>query len=294
LTILRANRTDDDDEPIQVFEQATATLLKEIMKAAGLVGDDVKLDSSSSPRALSVLDVGFGCGDQTWELVRLAKAEDWDDFRYVGLTANQYQVEAASRRIYQEVAKSGQVAAESFKLFHANAALPKAWKAPVRVAVESLAEEKFTDRWFLALDCLYHFSPSRKPILEYAARQLGANFMAFDLVLNGSATWKNVLAVRAVGVMMGCPVRTFLTEQQYRDQLVGCGYDRDSITIRNISDHTFPGVVRFLEDQERALSQYGISLGGYKLAGRLFDWFGRSRVVQASIVVARVDTTGGT
>ena len=57
--------------------------------------------------------------------------------------------------------------------------------------------------------------------------------------------------------------------------------------IRDITEHVFPGVVKFLDDQERALSQYGVSLGGYKLAGRLFDWFGRSKVVKASIVVAR-------
>lgn len=273
-----------------MFEQATAALLQEILKMAGLTDEGADTTgAASSPRGLSVLDVGFGCGDQTLELIRVVQAENWGSFRYVGLTNNEYQVQAASSRIYPEVAKSGQIETEALSLLHANAALPRAWKPPIRREVESLAGEGFTDRWFLALDCLYHFSPSRKPILTYAAQHLGANFMAFDLILNEAASTRDVLAVRAVGVMMGCPVRTFLTEQQYREQLVECGYDGSSITIRNISDHTFPGVVKFLEDQERALSQYGISLGGYKLAGRLFDWFGRSRVVKASIVVARVD-----
>lgn len=275
-----------------MFEEACSNLLREILSLAGLL--ETEHAAAQEPlRSLAVLDVGFGCGDQTWELARLTRPRGWADFRYVGLTMNQHQVQSASRRIYQEVAFSDQLSVDSFKLLCANAAVPDAWKAPVRQAVESLAEEKFTDRWFLALDCLYHFSPSRKPILEYAARKLGANFMAFDLILNDAASLRDTLAVRAVGVMMGCPVRTFLTEEEYMNQLVDCGFDRGSIVIRDITEHVFPGVVKFLDDQDRALSQYGISLGGFKLAGRLFDWFGRSKIVKASIVVARTKHTCG-
>jgi hypothetical protein len=280
-------RTNADGERVQVFEEACSNLLKEILSLAGLLGVESTADDARSSRSLAVLDVGFGCGDQTWELVRLTQPRGWCNFRYVGLTMNQDQVHSATRRIYSEIATSDQLTADSFTLLCANAAVPKAWKPGVRQAVDSLAKREFTDKWFLALDCLYHFSPSRKPILEYAARTLGANFMAFDLLLNESASLRDTLTMRAVGVMMGCPVRTFLTEEQYREQLVECGYDADSIVIRDVTEHVFPGVVRFLDDQERVLSQYGISLGGYKLAGRLFDWFGRSKVAKASIVVAR-------
>ncbi|KFH42345.1 hypothetical protein ACRE_069250 [Hapsidospora chrysogenum ATCC 11550] len=279
--------TNADGERVQVFEEACSNLLREILSLAGLLGVEPTADDGTSSRSLAVLDVGFGCGDQTLELVRLTQPRGWSDFRYVGLTMNQDQVYSASRRIYSELAASYHLPAESFTLLCANAAVPRAWKPRVSQAVESLAKGGFTDRWFLALDCLYHFSPSRKPILEYAARILGANFMAFDLILNESASLRDTLTMRAVGMMMGCPMKTFLTEEQYREQLVECGYDAESIVIRDITEHVFPGVVKFLDDQERALSQYGISLGGYKLAGRLFDWFGRSKVVKASIVVAR-------
>ncbi|VUC21044.1 unnamed protein product [Clonostachys rosea] len=111
--------------------------------------------------------------------------------------------------------------------------------------------------------------------------------MAFDLVLNEKASFGDKLRMRAVGVMMGCPIDTFLTEKEYLDQLVECGYDRESSTISDISEHVFAGVSGFIESQERALSQYSVTLGGYKLAGRLFEWFGRSKVVKAVIVVAR-------
>lgn len=294
-------------------------LLRQVLDTAGLVKDGQDGNSVSSPsKSLAILDVGFGCGDQTWELVRLTRAAShWSRFRYVGLTMNQFQVGAAERRIYRETLSSLPRSsssssprqqqhspvpvppADSFTLFCANAALPDAWKPNVKRAIQSMTETgdagndgsdgpAFSDRWFLALDCLYHFSPSRMPILRYAAKTLAANFMAFDLVLNDAASWKDVLKVRAIGVMMGCPFHTFLTEAQYTEQLIHCGYDKGSIIIRDISPQVFPGVVRFLEDQDRALSQYGISIGGFKLAGRLFDWFGRSKVVKASIVVARV------
>lgn len=209
----------------------------------------------------------------------------------MGLTLDETQLQAASRTTYREIAASdGRFTPDSFRLFCANASRPAAWNPRVREAVESLAgddDERFQERWLLALDCIYYFKPSRKPVLEYAARHLGAGAMAFDLVLNPEASLRDRFAVRAVGFMMGCPLGTFLTIDEYKDQLVECGYERDGITIRDISEHVFPGVVDFIAMQERALSQYGISLGGFKLAGRLFDWFGRTQVVKAVIVVAR-------
>ena len=275
--------TNAKGEQIQVFEEACANLLREILKDAGLLSPG----QGSKARSLAVLDLGFGCGDQTWELVRLTRPGAWNNLRYVGLTLNQAQTQSAWRRIHRESSDAAGPSADSFKLFCADAARPDSWSPVTETAVRSLAEEQFTDRWLLALDCLYHFKPSRRPVLEYAARQLGANFMAFDLLLNPQASFKDTLTMRAVGVMMGCPVNTFLTEEQYREQLVECGYDRETISIRDISAHVFSGVVEFMEHQERALSYYGISLGGYKLAGRLFEWFGRSKVVKAVIVVGR-------
>lgn len=259
--------------------------MKEILREAGLLNV-----SSKNTKSLAVLDLGFGCGDQTFELVRLTQPEGgWGNFQYVGLTLNQSQIEAASRTIYRKASESETLSVESFKLFCANAAKPTAWTPAVHDAVKSLSEERFTQRWLLALDCLYHFKPSRKPVFTHAARELRANSMVFDLVLNENASLKNKLAVRAVGVMMGCPVKTFLTETEYRHQLVKCGYSSDGITMRDISEHVFSSVSSFIVDQERALSQYGISMGGYKLAGRLFKWFGESQVVRAVIVVARVE-----
>jgi hypothetical protein len=277
--------TDPKGGRVRIYEEACAGLLRELLNDAGLLtpssGDD-------ELRSLAVLDLGFGCGDQTWELVHLTRPGAWHDFRYVGLTLDQTQTQAAWRLIHRETSDPSVLPpADSFKLFCADAARPDTWDPATEQAVKSLADRRFTDRWLLALDCIYYFKPSRKPVLEYAARQLGANFVAFDLLLNPQASYANTLAMRAVGFMMGCPIGTFLTEEQYREQLVECGYDSNTISIRDITEHVFSGIVDFMEHQERALSYYGISLGGHKLAGRLFDWFGRSKVVKAVIVVSR-------
>lgn len=194
---------------------------------------------------------------------------------------------SATRKVHQHASASSRFPSDAFTLLCADAARPDTWTPRARAAVDALTDESLTERWLVALDCLYHFKPSRRPIFEHAARGLDANLTAFDLILNDKASWRDTWMLRAIGIIMGCPLRTFLTEDEYREQLVECGYDRRCTVIRDISDHVFPGVVRFINDQERALGQYGISLGGYKLAGRLFQWFGTSKVVRASVVVAR-------
>ncbi|UNI17741.1 hypothetical protein JDV02_004063 [Purpureocillium takamizusanense] len=276
--------------PVDHFPDACLGLLTEILTTAGLL----KRDSTGviKPQArgpISVLDLGFGCGDQTLAIARLI-APSWPDFRYVGLTLNQSQRQTASRALHRE-ASSGSIDAPdqaSFKLFCADAARPGTWSPAVRNAMQELADKRFKERWLLVLDCLYHFSPSRKPVLKLAARKFSANLMAFDLILNEKASWRDTALVRIVGLMMNCPLFTFLTEGQYRQQLAQCGYDPEQTVIRDISDDVFAGVTDYLQRQERALSPYGISIGGFKLAGRLFGWFDRSRIVKAVIVVGRV------
>lgn len=287
--LIYIDRKDSEGKPIQHFDEACAALLREVVLASGII---TKNDSENAQRgSLGILDVGFGCGDQTWELARLALSSGWTTFRYVGLTLDDAQVQAAQRKVYREVANSeaADMSVGWFKLFRANAAKPELWSPPVKEAISSLVESDVTERWFLALDCLYHFSPSRKPVLKCAAKKIGANFMAFDMLLNETASMWDTLLLRLVGVFMGCPFGTFLTEQQYRDQLVECGYDKDSIAIREITTHVFPGLVEFLDAQDRALGEYGISLGGFKLAQRLFQWFASSNVVRAIVVVAHVE-----
>ncbi|KAG6034691.1 hypothetical protein E4U41_006455 [Claviceps citrina] len=301
-------------KPIVHFDEAARALLERVLDAAGLlVGDDDPETTASPGDGIAVLDLGFGCGDQAVALADMVQARNRRRFEYVGLSLDASQVRTAQRSLDRRLSRgvdgaggATRLTAESFKLFCADAARPETWSGAVRASVDELADNSKSvsqqqqqqqqqqhQRWMLALDCLYHFSPSRRPAFRLAAKRLDANIMAFDLVLNEAASRWNALLVRIVGLVMSCPLHTFLTEDQYRDQLVECGYDGERIEIRDISDHVFAGVSGYLRRQDVALSQYGIGMGGYKLAGRLFEWFDRTRVVKAVIVVARTEPGRG-
>lgn len=245
-----------------------------------------------------MLDVGFGCGDQIIALTQLIQAHRRPHFRYVGLTLNGTQLEEANRRLSNAIhtfpshnnntAPTISLPQDAFSLYRADAAKPESWPKPIHSAIDNLADATtYQERWFLGLDTLYHFSPSRKPIFTLAAQTLDANVMAFDLILNDDASLLQTAAVRLLGFALSCPLRTFLTGAQYRAQMVECGYDEEQIEIRDISDCVFAGLAGFLKKQDAALSPYGIYMGGYKLVGRVYEWFDRTRVVKAAIVVGR-------
>lgn len=282
----------NDGKPIIHFSEAARALLERIVDAAGLLARDQDLKTDPPRESVAVLDLGFGCGDQTIALAEMIQAQTRPQFKYVGLSLDSSQVQTAQRTLdralkFSGASASGGLPQDSFNLYCANAAKPDTWSRAIRTSVDALADGAFSQRWMLALDCLYHFSPSRKPAFKLAAETLNANVMAFDLVLDENASRWNKFLVRIVGLVMNCPLYTFLPEEQYREQLVECGYDGARIEIEEISDHVFGGVSGFLRTQEAALSQYGIGIGGFKLAGRLFEWFDRTRVVRAVIVVAR-------
>lgn len=258
-------------------------MLANILKAAGLASNN------TISNAVAVLDVGFGCGDQTVALAELIQAPSRPQFRYVGLTLNEVQQQAAQQRLDASLLAMDKSAAEnlSFKLFQADAAKPQSWNTAIRTAVNSLSDTAFSERWLLGLDCLYHFSPSRKPIFKHASQHMDANVMAFDLVLSDDASAWQTLAVRLLGFVLLCPWQTFLTEKQYREQLVECGYDGGHIEIKDVSDNVFAGLAGFLQRQDAALSPYGISLTGYTAVGKVYDWLDRTRVLKAAIVVGR-------
>ncbi|UKZ66096.1 uncharacterized protein TrAtP1_007278 [Trichoderma atroviride] len=212
--------TNDDGSSIQHLDEAARNMLLHILKAAGLVSNKTARNS------VAVLDVGFGCGDQTVALAELIQAPS-RPLRYVGLTLNETQRQAAQQRLDASLvaADSKHVDNLSIKLFQADAAKPQSWDKAITTAVDTLSD-KASERWLLGLDCLYHFSPSRKPIFQHASQTLDANVMAFDLILGDNTTLWQTLAVRLLGFILLCPWQTFLTEAQYREQLVECGYDR--------------------------------------------------------------------
>jgi hypothetical protein len=268
---------------------ACRNLLFETLQRAGVT-------SLSGPDArLSILDLGFGCGEQTLYI------HEWLSQRipvtYVGITLNQFQHEYAQHR----VAQSPMCRDHKPRLFCADAARPKSWGAELSATVRSLNEpttgrpdgrnndmEAPNHKWVLALDTLYHFSPSRAPIFAFAAKELEAGLMAFDIVRSDSTTfWQRVL-LRIAALLAQCPSNAFVNEEEYRQMLIKAGYPEDGIEFHDITEHVFAPLGAFMKTHGAELNAIGLGLGDLAAAGKLFTWWGKSRVVRGVIVTARL------
>lgn len=145
------------------------------------------------------------------------------------------------------------------------------------------------ETYLLALDTLYHFTPSRLPLLRYANRTLHANLMAFDILLpSRPLPLLTRLFLRLLCLFTSTPYSNFLTESEYRSLLLEAGYDGSKIEFRDISEHVFPGVAAFMRRRVEEARMFGIKgVGKYKGAGVVFRWWATG-VVRGVVVVARV------
>jgi hypothetical protein len=203
------------------------------------------------------------------------------------------------------------------RIFCADAAKPASWSEEIRSSLESYTrvstkskgdasstqdinedQEKSTgtgdldekeETYLLALDTLYHFTPSRLPLLTYANKTLHANLMAFDLLLPSQPLpLITRLLLRLLCLFTSTPYSNFLTESQYRDFLIEAGYDDSKIEFRDISEHVFPGVAAFMKRRVEEARMFGVKgVGKYKGAGVVFRWWATG-VVRGVVVVARV------
>jgi hypothetical protein len=269
---------------------------------AGLLGPDRMPFGQSKFR---VIDLGFGCGDQSIYLAQLARKtrrtgdSATDSPRrflldsYVGLTIIPSQFRFTKKRLFS----SSDTNLSRFKLFCADGAKPSTWTKDIHeAATDTSTKEDGTDvgpatpnqaTWVLALDTLYHFIPSREPIFCHAFGQLDASIMAFDLLLSDTPSIWDLILLRLVCLFAATPFSNFLTITEYRSQLVAAGYDRNKIEIRDISDHVFAGMASFIERRDGELRNIGMAIGRYRAAGKVFKWWARSGIVRGCIVVAR-------
>ncbi|KAJ5133987.1 uncharacterized protein N7443_004389 [Penicillium atrosanguineum] len=288
------------------FPEACQALLDQVL-AAGLLED-------KSP-SIRVLDVGCGCGDQSLHLLGLKKGasnkaqselttalrqrsgpESRQDSSplidtYIGITLEPAQAELAQSRVHNarpDVEKSS--ARTSAEVFRADASDPSSWPAELLGSIADLAassEDDDTSTWLLALDTMYHFRPSRLPLLQYAHDTLHASFMAFDLVLSEGTSWQQRLILRLVCWLTGSPFSNFITEEDYIPMLVNAGYDPSRISIRDVSRQVFPGISGFLNRRVKEAQPFGMKMGKFRAAGIVFGWWAKSGVVRGVVVVAR-------
>jgi hypothetical protein len=184
-----------------------------------------------------------------------------------------------------------------FKLFCADAAKPSTWTKDIHEAVAGKSTKEDGTyvapttpnqaTWVLALDTLYHFIPSREPILRHAFGELNASIMAFDLLLSDTPSIWDLILLRLVCFFAATPFSNFLTLTEYRTQLLAAGYHRNKIEIRDISGHVFAGMASFIERRDGERKTIGMTIGRYRVAGKVFKWWARSGIVRGCIVVAR-------
>ncbi|KAK8073155.1 hypothetical protein PG996_006503 [Apiospora saccharicola] len=297
------------------FPTACQALLVEVLRKAKLLEDDNTGKGKSSPttpprlrsglKRLSILDLGFGCGDQTAYLVQLARIP----LKYVGITLNYRQYRFAQNRLGPSCSSSDKGTKRDVQLFCEDAARTDSWPEGLRSAVSSLnnnnrnnatdqntkknntsQQSSAEETWVLALDSLYHFHPSRQPVLSLAAQDLNASLMAFDLLVSDSASWHQRWALKLVAWLGDCPVRgggPFLTRAQYAEMLVEAGYDRNKIELHDVTGDVFEPLARYMRRRGGELEDVGLTLGSLNVARLVFGWWARSGVLEAVIVVAR-------
>ena len=282
------------------FPSACRALLEEVLRIAGITDAE---QSSAAPaqdrRKVKFIDVGFGCGDQSIYLAQMDCVSS-----YVGITIEKKQFRFAQQRLStlgilgRTSPPTPKQPIKSVEIFCADAAVPQSWNEELKHAsskhFNSIAGDSNIETWLLALDVLYHFSPSRQPIFNYAFHQLHASIMAYDLLLPDAAGPSSRplsplerLLLFAISFLTFTPYSNFLTPEQYRAQLVSAGYASDEVVIHDISKHVFAPLVAFLEERDTQLRMMGKGIGVFHMAKWIFGWWARSGVLRGCIVIAR-------
>ena len=301
------------DTSPKTMAEACCDLLNVVLTEAGLMhAPDTTQALDKPPRSKSIIDLGFGCGDQTIYLMSESPVrpcdEAWWDNRdgrpqfnqYIGITKDPTQYQYARERANEITSKKPTKtdtppkptnADPKITLFCADAATPHAWTQDLRNTVIS-AKDTSSEHWVLALDTAYHFAPSRWPLIQHAFTALDASYMAFDLCLSPDATLGQKVALRVLTTLMGAPWTNFVTPDQYRRRLVEVGYSEEDVKVRDVSEHVFAPLAEYMAEQDRRLKALGLGIGGLRVARWMFAWWGRTGVVRGVVVVARKSSTG--
>lgn len=264
--------------------EACRDLLTLVLAEAGF------FKAMAADRSRCLIDVGFGCGEQTIHLmsekpIRPCDKLWWDDQghqvyfdHYIGITQDKAQHEYAQQRV-KELKK------DNVKVFCADASAPWLWSEELFQASRK-AQNISRETWCLALDTAYHFSPSRWIFFHHMSRYYTASLMAFDLCLSPTATLSQRIVLRILTKLMGAPWANFDTPEVYRQKLIGLGYPPDGVKIIDISSHVFTPLSDFMEDQDYRLKMLGYGLGSFQAAKWLFRWWGKTGLVRGVVVVA--------
>ncbi|KFY18257.1 hypothetical protein V492_00023 [Pseudogymnoascus sp. VKM F-4246] len=278
------------------FPTACSALLEEVLRSADILQDGISGTTKDLANTLSIIDLGFGCGDQSLYMKNALENQSHGDRgdrwtkqlkAYVGLTLESAHFSIAQERLNIKQSNTN----TEFEIYCADAGRPESWTPEIERSVSSACQTNGKkgghENWLLGLDTLIHFQPSRWPVIEYANRDLDASLMAYDLCIGENLSMKQRIALRFMAFFGESPFANFHTIEEYRERLVKAGYTRENIEIRDISEHVFSPLAGFLRKKEVEVQQYGLSIGRFRHAASMFSWWGRTGVVRGCIIVAR-------
>ena len=267
-----------------------------MLRSAHVLQDNVSGSNKNVVNTLSIIDLGFGCGDQclyikdALENQKQTKREyRWSRLlkTYVGITLESHHFCMAQERLGLKQSNISGV----FEIFCADAGRPASWTSEISNAVslacETNDEKGDHENWLLGLDTLIHFQPSRWPVIEYANRKLDASLMAYDLCIAENLSVGQRIILRLMAFFGQSPFANWVTMQEYRERLVVAGYAQEKIEIRDISEHVFGPLAGFLRKRDLELEQYGLSIGRFRYATKMFAFLSRTGMVRGCIIIAR-------
>ncbi|KAF8423272.1 hypothetical protein EV426DRAFT_534422 [Tirmania nivea] len=288
------------------FPQASENLLKYLLKKAGIIDPPGKI---TRDRSISILDLGFGCGDQTLYLTRQLP-QNIDVTSYVGITLSKVQYNFAKKRILDRLEddtpmpfsllNGDQKRKGNISLYTADASNPASWPSSLHLSLlpalspptspfsQPPSQKPSPAHWTLGLDSLYHFRPSRLPVLKYTHDKLQSNLLAFDLLRPSSRmSVTQSLFLRAFCIAASIPYHNLLTKEEYIHMLVTqVGYHEEEIIIEDISDFVFPGLASFVSRRTREMEKIGMKWrrwAGFKVVA----WVVQKSLLRGGVVLAR-------
>lgn len=337
------------------FPQASEDLLNYVLQKAGIVPSPG--DKKVKKQAISILDLGFGCGDQSLYLTTRLP-ENVNLVSYVGITLSKVQYEFAKKRVLDKrdvvdilfdnprekiddldskamifpFTNSNQGKKGNVSLFNADASNPSLWPSSLHLTLLPIfspptsplsqpppqfsslnipyttsmeagnpqetqgqrnggEEIEEHEHWTLGLDSLYHFRPSRIPILKYTHDKLNSNLMAFDLFRPSPSSSTNPLLqslfLRALCLIASIPYQNLLTKQEYTQMLVEkVGYKKENIIIEDISEYVFPGLERFVSQRTKEMEKLGVKWKRW-MGFKGVAWIVKTGLLRGGVVVVR-------
>lgn len=266
-----------------------------MLRSAQVLQDEVSVSNKDVVKTLSIIDLGFGCGDQCLyikDVLDNQRQRKIGDRRrllkaYVGITLETPHFSITQERLGLKQSNTN----TGIEIYCADAGRPASWTSEIRYAVSLACRTNDGkgdhENWLLGLDTLIHFQPSRWPVIEYAKGNLDASLMAYDLcIAENLSLWQRII-LRLMAFFGQSPFANWVTIQEYRERLVAVGYARERIEIRDISEHVFGPLAGFLRKREVELERYGLSIGRFRYAAGMFAWWARTGVVKGCIIIAR-------